>query len=74
MSRSCHLAKVQSLESNQAVLISKAIMSPFTIFINLAHSLEECTYFEHLTKIKALIIKALKQTTTIKIISQITNI
>ena len=41
MSRSCHLVKVQSLEINQAMLISVAVMSPFTLFINLANSLED---------------------------------
>ena len=67
MNRSCHLSKVQRLDSNQAMLISTAVMSPFTLIINLAHSLEECTYFKHLKTIKVLIcFKALKQTTATK--------
>ena len=38
----------------------------FTKTKNLAHSLEECTYFWTSYKNKALIIKALKQTTATK--------
>ena len=68
-----HRARLEQLSMLEQQLVHAS--SPDTISSNLVHSLEECTYFWTFDNIiKDLVIKALKQTTATKAISQILSI